>query len=95
MRYENGEPVFENEAEICKTAVQIQDASNIVAVMAEYTAAVKFIRNKHGGDFKYIEHPAIYMFHDKLEDMLRVVGHGDLDKYGKAYKECKQMAGIT
>lgn len=94
MKYENGLSVFETEEEVCKAAVQVQDAPNIGGVMLDYRAAILFIRNKYGWEYKYIDHPAIYLFHDKLEDMLRVVGHGDLDKFGKAYGECKRIAGI-
>lgn len=72
--------------------MQVQDACNIVAVMHTYMNAIRYLREKNGYEYKYADHPAIVMFHDKFEDMLRVPFSERTDRLSWAMDECKKIA---
>lgn len=81
------------EKDICKDALQVQDASNIHGVLHSMWEISIELRDL-GEDPR--AHPAMLLFLDKLDDMLyRPFGfpkcQGEL--YSNAYQYCKQKSG--
>jgi len=82
-----------DEKRICEIAVQVQDACNIAGVLHSYWDIVCRIRELHGWEYQLYSHPAVILFHDKLEDMLGVPVAERTHDYYSAYSRCKDIAG--
>lgn len=86
---------FENatEAELCKWALDVQDACNIGGVTLSFHALVVRLRHLN---LDYKTHPAAVLFLDKIEDLMgRPLGFSnDIDYYSKAYHACEDKAGV-
>ena len=82
-----------DEKKICEDALLVQDACNIGGVLNAYHGIVCRLRELKGWDYPLYSHPAVVLFHDKLEDMLRVPLDERTKDYSKAYSGCKEVIG--
>lgn len=80
-----------DEKKICEDAIAVQDACNISGVLNSYWGIVCRLRELKGYDYPLYSHPAVILFHDKLEDMMRVPFDERTKDYSAAYTACKEM----
>ena len=74
---------------IYSDAVQVQDASNIIAVSNLLADTIRELRHQDYLDCRQIaEHPAVILIASKIASMIDVE---NLTVYCDAYQECKRL----
>ena len=85
---------FKSESDCCKAALAVQDACNVMGVMYDYREMVIYLCHQgYGFSGKSLrDHPAVILFHDKMEDLMRVpLSERNFEKYSDAYEKCKRI----
>lgn len=79
----------------CQSALDVQDACNIGGVSNSFHIVLISLREKYGWEYPLGQHPAVVLFHDKLEDMLRLdyEQRASFESFSKAYDECERIVG--
>ena len=75
---------------IYKTAVDIQDAVNLTAVVNTLASICERVMKDEGGTNAPRENPAVIAIVDKINDLL---GRPDSTDINKAFDECEKKAG--
>ena len=73
-------------------AIVVQDACNLSGVVHSFSRAITRLRElfpSEGTDF-FNRHPISVMYASKIESL---TGSGSMERFSKAYDECKQLAG--
>ena len=94
-----GMTIFEVSYErAAKEALQVQDACNLSGVALSFVSAILAVKSeaaKQGRGAQWVSrHPIIFLFEDKIADLLGRSHFDDLDRYHEATEECKQIAGL-
>jgi len=83
---------MKTEAQICREALQVQDAPNLAGVLTSFKENLCDLRTHLGGDWdKSNRHPAMYLF---AAQVLYLTGGDmvDVNKYSDATAECRRIA---
>jgi hypothetical protein len=73
-----------------KTAVDIQDASNLTAVVNTLASICEKVLHDEGGTDAPRSNPAVIAIVDKINDLLGRPGSTEINK---AFEECEKRAG--
>ena len=80
-------------AELAKVAIQIQDACNPSAVVIFLREVYDLLFDEQADTNAKCTDPIVYMVVSKLADLCHMCFIGNTEAYGKAYDECKELAG--
>jgi hypothetical protein len=83
---------MKNEQELCRTALDIQDAVNPTAVARTLAQGLTMLVDLD--TFSRREHPAVRLIVSKLHDLCGL-GLSDSDKFTEAYSRCHELAYPT
>jgi hypothetical protein len=72
-----------------KTALEIQDACNLTAVVGTFHAMCLEVLHESQSTIQVTKDPAIIIMVDKINDLL---DRPDFDAVGKAYNECNKRS---
>jgi hypothetical protein len=82
--------------EVAKTAITVQDASNLSGVVRSFAGVTKTLwdeaRNNGKGTDWVNKHPVAVLFATQIGHLTGTCGLVDTDIYSKAYEECERLA---
>jgi len=82
--------------DMCKSALQVQDACNLCGVVQEFARIIHELRigDPYKGTDEINQHPVCVLYADKIASLAGVQGitTRTMDTYSAAYKFCKENA---
>jgi hypothetical protein len=80
--------------ELAQEAIDVQDASNVVGVVASYATALQDLSKYVKGSSEIAKHPINRLWASKIQS-LAGMGIGDNDRFGFAHAACQELTKPT
>ena len=84
-----------SEADLCRLALDVQNASNLLGVIHSFHGVAARLRDL---GLNERTHPAMVLFVDKILDLMNPQAEGllgaRLEMFGEAYAKCRAIAGV-
>jgi len=84
-------------SELAREAILVQDACNPLGLTKSFAKVTQELAgwlsaHAQGGTDAICNHPVFRLWASKLHDLARM-GLSDTERYGRAYSECRKLAG--